>query len=376
MLFKKSLTIVLKKLNSPHIIPEFLNKNHFPSLDGWRAVAIILVIFGHSRFTTLETSLYNQFIFLLVYASLGVKIFFVLSGFLITSLLIKEFIKNEKINIKHFFIKRTLRIFPVLYLYILTIFILNYIYDLNLKIDYFLGPLLYISNFSIFEGTWITGHTWSLAVEEQFYLVWPFIFSFMTLKAWLFCTIILCSVPLLNIWWYYNPSYYQITLGPFLTNADSIFTGSLFAILSFQGFFNKEQKIWFNKIIILFAIFIILAIYYFISRGMLGKVLVPFGSITVNLLIVFLLLQSIINNKTIIYRFLNKGFMIKIGAISYSLYIWQQLFILPLNIYSGFSKWSIFPLNILLSFLMAYLSYNYFEKYFLNMKTKLTTNSI
>lgn len=373
-LIKKNL--IYSKLNSSYITPEFLNKNYFPSLDGWRAVAIILVVLGHSKFTTSETSLYNQFVSTFIYAALGVKIFFVLSGFLITSLLIKEFIKNKKVNFKFFFIKRTLRIFPVLYLYILTIFVLNNIYGLNLKSDYFLGPLLYINNFNIFESTWLTGHTWSLAVEEQFYIIWPFVFYFMSLKAWLFCIILLCAIPFLNVWWYYNPNYYQITLGPFLKEADAIFTGSLIAQLSFKGFFSKKQKLWTNKAVVPLSILIILTIYYFMSRGMLGIVLLPFGSTMVNFLIGFLLLQSILNSHTVIYRLLNQNFMIKIGIISYSLYIWQQLFIIPSKIYPGFSNWSAFPLNILFAFLMAYISYHYYERYFLKMKNKFIINPI
>lgn len=376
MLFKETRVTLLKKLNSSYVTPEFLDKNHFPSLDGWRAVAIILVVVGHSAFTVPKTSIYNQFVSTFIYASCGVRIFFVLSGFLITSLLIKEYIKHKKINIKHFFIKRTLRIFPVLYLYLLTLFIINYIYDLDLKLDYFLGPLLYVNNFNIFKETWLTGHTWSLAVEEQFYLIWPFIFFYLSSKAWKFCLAMILSIPFLNIWWHYNPTFQQIALRPFIANADAIFTGSLFAILSFKGFFNKNQKIWSNKLSISVTPFIVLTIYYFMSRGIFGKVLLPFGSITLNVFIVFLLLQSMLNSNTFIYRFLNRNFMVKIGLISYSLYIWQQLFIIPFNFYPNLKSWFIFPLNILFSFLMAYISYHFFEKYFLQMKSKFITNPI
>lgn len=139
-------------------MPDFLPHAYLPSLDGWRAVAIVMVVLGHAKLTVSSTSLYYKFAEIFIYAELGVRIFFVLSGFLITSLLIKEFITNGKINIKHFFIKRVLRIFPVLYLYLVVVFILNQIFDLGLISDHFIGPIFYINNFSFFSGTWLTGH--------------------------------------------------------------------------------------------------------------------------------------------------------------------------------------------------------------------------
>ncbi|RZL38593.1 MAG: acyltransferase, partial [Pedobacter sp.] len=97
------------QLNAEFSIPDFLHKNYLPSLDGWRAVAIILVILGHAKLTVSEGSFYYQFVETFIYAELGVRIFFVLSGFLITTLLIKEHINKGRINIKRFFIRRTLR---------------------------------------------------------------------------------------------------------------------------------------------------------------------------------------------------------------------------------------------------------------------------
>ena len=111
--------------------------------------------------------------------SLGVIIFFVLSGFLITTLCIKEKVITKDISLKNFYIRRLLRIFPVAYLFIIVIIILNYVFNLKISYINIIGTALYLMNFSSYfrkyHHTYFTGHFWSLSVEEQFYLFFPFI---------------------------------------------------------------------------------------------------------------------------------------------------------------------------------------------------------
>ncbi|KQN30873.1 hypothetical protein ASE92_19235 [Pedobacter sp. Leaf41] len=97
-------------------------------MDGWRAVAIMMVILGHFMLTLEPGSIIHTILKLTAIGGLGVKIFFVLSGFLITTLLIKEKIKYTRINLKKFFIRRVLRIIPVLYLYLIVIFFVNHFF--------------------------------------------------------------------------------------------------------------------------------------------------------------------------------------------------------------------------------------------------------
>lgn len=370
MTIRKEIYQINQKLNSPFSTPDFLDKTYLPSLDGWRAVAIIFVILGHAKLTVAPNSFYYNFAETIIYAELGVKIFFVLSGFLITTLLIKEYIKLGNINIKNFFIKRVLRIFPVLYLYLSVIFILNYFINLGLIIDNFIGPLLYLNNFSFFSGTWLTGHTWSLAVEEQFYLVWPFMFSLIKKKLWLFCLVMICVVPLLKILYYFKPDTYEATLAPFITNADAIFSGALIAILSFKNIFKTSQKIWNIKGLDLLFILIIFVCIFCVHRGIAGFIFYPASNTICNIMICFLILRTIINNQSLFYKFLNQKLLVHFGLISYSLYIWQQLFLIPTNMYDGKFTYLTFPLNIILAVVAAHLSYFLFERYFLNLKTQ------
>lgn len=221
------------------------------------------------------------------------------------------------------------------------------------------------------NNTWLTGHTWSLSIEEQFYVIWPFMLSFLKKKIWIFCLLIILSAPIFRVLWYLFDSYYT-GLGPFINGADAIFMGALLSVICFKGFIKTTSKYWSNHLIHLFAIALISFCYYFSHQGMFGKFLLPFGYISSDLGICYLMLATLINQKGLAVRFLNNWVMVKLGLISYSLYIWQQLFLLPLNYYPSILPRAIFPFNILISIVAACLSYYCYEKYFLKLKKRFT----
>lgn len=357
------------KLSNEDKSPDFLTSSYLPSLDGWRAVGVTMVLLGHAKLSRGVPSIIHKFLDRAVYAELGVQIFFVLSGFLITIILIKTKEKFKTVFLKAFYIKRALRILPVFYLYLIILLLLNLLIDLDLSWRSFLWPLLFVNNFNLFDTPWLTGHTWSLAVEEQFYLLWPLAFMLIPKKRWLFCLAIILAKVVLSVFWYVKPEFYNITLGPFLSRSDALLTGCLCAILCFKGFFNPQQKIWTKSHLFVIAATVIYLIYYCYNQRLLGILLIPFGDLISNTLIMFLIIQSVINRKTLLFKLLNLKFIKKIGVLSYSIYIWQQLFLVPKN-HSDVIFWNIFPYNILLVFLVAYFSYHYFEKHFLKIKDK------
>jgi peptidoglycan/LPS O-acetylase OafA/YrhL len=155
---------------------------HYPGLDSIRAIAVVLVLIWHLMPP-------GSFINSLSLGVLGVTIFFVLSGFLITKILLESKTHGQvsKISntaiLKNFYVRRTLRIFPIYYLSILLIVLYKSFIDSNLQFD-FLSSLTYTSNFYFYNtGHWhVASHFWTLAVEEQFYLVWPIIILFVDKK--------------------------------------------------------------------------------------------------------------------------------------------------------------------------------------------------
>lgn len=152
-------------------IPDVLNQKLYPSLNGLRAISIIMVIIHHYIFLYKGSSKYFYFL-----GPLGVDIFFVISGFLITTLCIREKIETGDLSLKNFYIRRVLRILPVAYLYIIVILILNYFVGFNVALINLLTAALFLTNISYFQRVkfdWMVAHFWSVSVEEQFYILFP-----------------------------------------------------------------------------------------------------------------------------------------------------------------------------------------------------------
>ena len=156
--------------------PSFLLKagsrfRHFPQLDGLRGSAVLIVVIGHTLVFRLGFG-YRWTHF----ALLGVLVFFVLSGFLITGLLCSEERRFNKISLKNFYLRRVLRILPAFSVFLLIVCVLIH---LNLVIDTpwtsIAVSMMFLKN--IFGSGITVAHLWSLSLEEQFYLAWPLIFS-------------------------------------------------------------------------------------------------------------------------------------------------------------------------------------------------------
>lgn len=140
-----------------------------PSLDGLRAIAILLVVWGHWAEVSFHSPIAGA------YASLGRRIFFVLSGFLITTLLTKEHGKSSTIGLRRFYVRRGYRILPAAIVFMTTVFV---IFWHELRWYHMAAAVLYVVNFD-FAHPWFLGHLWSISVQEQFYFVWPSV-----LKKW------------------------------------------------------------------------------------------------------------------------------------------------------------------------------------------------
>ena len=152
------------------------NRDYFTQLDGLRFLAVAAVMFAHSMVFTKLTQLN------LILASCGVNFFFVLSGFLISGLLLKSKVKDNLnknthwFSLKQFYARRTLRIFPIYYLVIIVAFVFN----LKPAREIIWWLVTYTSNIYWCKYGYMVdfGHLWSLAVEEQFYLFFPFVIFF------------------------------------------------------------------------------------------------------------------------------------------------------------------------------------------------------
>jgi peptidoglycan/LPS O-acetylase OafA/YrhL len=143
-------------------------RGRIPSLDGLRGICILLVLAAHVS----ETSNLPQLFFVGGLAPIGLVVFFVLSGFLITTVLMTEHSRAGRISLKNFYLRRFLRIFPVAYLYIAVIALLSFWGVIGLRPHDLTFAVSYLMDFH-HDRSWYLGHLWYLTVEEQFYLVWP-----------------------------------------------------------------------------------------------------------------------------------------------------------------------------------------------------------
>ncbi len=164
-----------------------LNQSYIPTLDGWRSIAILLVLVDHSGDFVLRplliaagvglASIDNSFELLKeLIGSAGVHIFFSLSGYLITRNLLTEESTRGSVSVKGFYVRRLFRIQPASVAVLLAVAVLGAVGVIPVNPLGWIGALLGFANLVASSQTWYTGHYWSLAVEEQFYLIWPMVF--------------------------------------------------------------------------------------------------------------------------------------------------------------------------------------------------------
>jgi len=363
-------------LNTANLkIPHAFSVPYIPQLDGLRGIAILLVIFSHIVLTTPLSKI--NFI-----GEYGVQIFFVLSGFLITSLLLKEKLKYGKVSLKNFYIRRVLRILPVAYLFLIVLVILNYIFRLDLSFLSFLTAALYIRNFHLnYIGNWFNGHFWTLSVEEQFYIIFPFLLVYSLQNYVRVSIIIILCIPLLIYLGFHNVSIFYtnylihkllfLLINLLQDGTAFILMGSLFSILMFRGVLPRVN-ITSNR-------------YLGILTLLLGLIIVSLsdhlGALYLGALMFAIMIASIIyitiNNTTdILSRLLNVKLLIKLGILSYSIYIWQQLFLYKQPWGNSFKFSNSLALNLPMLFITAYLSYNFFELKFLKLKNRFQYSSL
>ncbi len=202
-----------------------------PSLDGLRAISILMVLFSHATHTLNFPPWLIKRASTFIVGALGVRVFFVISGYLTTTLLLKEAKREGRISLSEFYQRRVFRILPVYFFYIFTVLLV--VGWLGLNAIY--APT-YLSAFAFMthlwgpwsSESWPLMHSWSLAIEEQFYLIWPAMLVFLGPgiggKIWVPSLILMA--PVLRFLFSDGPLIDQI----FLTQGDSIAFGGLLAL--------------------------------------------------------------------------------------------------------------------------------------------------
>jgi peptidoglycan/LPS O-acetylase OafA/YrhL len=288
-------------------------------------------------------------------AHLGVIVFFAISGFLITTLLLAEDARHGRVSLRLFYGRRALRIFPPLYLYLGVVALLGGAgYFTITNRDYWYS-VLYLVNY-LPERSWQIGHLWSLSVEEQFYLLWPFAFVALGARrsvwaAW--SMLLVAPLSRLLVLLYLRDSPYK-DAELFSNVADSLAAGCLLAILRVR----LERQNWYVRLLGPWPSVMLLAMVLCVNRfDGYGAVRVV-GATIVNVGLAVLIHRSVYHWQDRAGTLLQWRPLASVGVISYSLYLWQQLFV---NRYG--EHWiNRFPQNLVLSVIAAVTSYLLVEK--------------
>ena len=339
------------------------NTGRIPSLDGWRGLSILLVIIGHQIVDgggNLKSGLIGAILSKwFVWHIYGVQIFFVISGFLITYLLLNEYNTYSAISFKNFYIRRFFRIIPAYCFFLLVVFSLSGFFRHEvITAAIWFKAAFFLINFDFGGGCWTLGHIWSLSVEEQYYLFWPLIFSKTRLRGYI-PLMFVCAAPLFRMINYIRPGW--IGDNSFLVHADAIFWGALFAMFINSPVLPKFLK--YSWLIILMSVVLLVCQKNAVSHT--AYLTVPFARTFFSMAVIILIYKSL-QEGSVLYRIFNNPLLAFVGSISYSLYLWQQL-LYPGSIL-GESYITRFPINILLMFLLAFISSRVIEKPFLRFR--------
>jgi len=334
---------------------------HLPSLDGLRAISIALVLLGHLNGTR---HFFDADLGIGDYAHLGVVVFFVISGFLITSLLLLEYEENGSISLKLFYARRSIRIFPASYCFLACMFILSFAGVIHLHAADFWHSLTYTVNY-LPRPSWQIGHLWSLSVEEQFYLLWPLavVASKPRHAPWVAAAgIIVGPIARSAAWLFLRGTPYR-DLALFPVVADSLATGCLLAI----GREWLEKQGWYTRLFQPTASLLLVALVLLINRYSAYTIVSVIGGSIINICLAILVHRSVYHSGDPVGRVLNWKPVAFVGVLSYSLYIWQQPF---LDRYSA--AWvNEFPQNLGFAVLAALASYFLLEKPMLKLRHRL-----
>lgn len=341
-------------------------KNYISGISGLRALSIIMVLMSHWGY------FHPKGIFFIINnGAFGVNVFFVISGFLITTLLITEENHSGKISLRNFYIRRTLRIFPAFYFLLLFYFVLQLSHVITISVPSWITSLTYTKYFPIKNGNDnYTFHFWSLSIEEHFYLIWPFLFSYLPGARKKILIFLACVFPLLRMLFYKYDMFWPYGDYSIFYRGDGIVWGCIIAFYQndiVEFFKRKKVLIYLPFAILLFLLYIDRVNVESPSKLHLGYFNLPFGgsigtltSICIGLIIIITayfktLWSSLLNTKPLNY----------IGKLSYSLYLYQQIFLLHFK-FTMNNQLLVFTLFIT----MALFSYYIIELPFLKLKKK------
>lgn len=343
--------------------------NYRKDIDALRGLSIIAVVLYHSKLEINNKEIFSG-------GFLGVDIFFIITGYLITALLLKEFKANNTIEILNFYQRRIKRLIPTLVVVLSFATFLAFLILDPERLKAFSESIFasltftanayfhYFGNFYEWRGNLETPllHLWSLGIEEQFYILYPLflLFSLKYFKKYFLILIILGLTISLSFAEYASSSHKMFSFYMLPSRAWEILVGALIAYYIIEKKFHFEIKKFSADVIYLISFSVILICIFTFK---LEEIKHP-STITMLPLIAgsIIILIGENKNKSFFYNFFSNKFLIYFGKISYSLYLWHFLFFAIFR--NSFFEETVISviIVILISILFSIWSYNYIEK--------------
>ena len=340
---------------------------HYPAIDGLRGVFALAVLIAHINMIWLP------------HVHIVMDIFFTISAFLITVTLIKNIEKNQTIALLTFTKRRLLRLYPALIFCVVSYTLAAYFLVDNFQLiikDAFL-TLVYASNFSKLSNyvyPHFFGHTWSLAIEEHFYILWPSFLSLLLLNksAWKYVAHILFLIMLTSIFWRlylvsssaeWSRLYYASD-----TRIDAFVMGGLLAFMQQKINAAYEKSVLFKTLLIILSLCMLIALYFFDPKVTYYFI---WQQPLVLLLACALIFITTRNDKNPIERLFNLRFLQWLGIRCYGIYLWHWPMIWILLSTTELSKNTLLIIVVPFTLLMAWFSYKYIEEPILRRRPKM-----
>lgn len=325
---------------------------YMPAIDGLRAVAVLLV-FAHHALPWLH-----------IPGGIGVDVFFVISGWLITRILLKEYRRTGSIKLGRFYLKRFLRLYPALLLLVAAVLATWFLFGLSFGTvaDAALWSLTYLSNLALTFG-WSRvdplGHTWSLAMEEQFYLVWPVIL--IALLAMKLKTPVILGLLGVAI----GASFFALATTPEIPFSPLSRAGAL--LVGCAAAFIVEKRPMQSTALGYASALVVVGL---LAANFLNLIPYSVSMIGIILAVPLLLLHAAFG-QSLLTRALSARWLVYTGVISYGIYLWHYPILKALTASASLSGSVRGVVALALTYAAAAASYHFVEKRFNAVKDRV-----
>ncbi len=354
---------------------------YIPTLDGWRALAVFSVIAFHDKLRRIgpvsDSFLHN-------YGSLGVDLFFAISGILICSRLLDEEYANHEISLRDFYVRRFCRILPAAWLYLGVLATLGIAHVVRVGIAAWLSSIVFLGNYySVYvrsiEVSLYTNHFWSLAIEEHFYLILPGILVLFRARRIAVLASLVSAFLVYSLCIHANQGWLNFMGGNEAAmrtelRINALIFPALLAILLRRPGFNRFSERWLTPLYVIptlmaaFGALYYLAVKLHLSNSGLIQLISNFA-------FPFLIISTLMHPGSYISRLLEIAPLRHLGKISYSIYLWQQLFFIGQHTDFGatwpFSLLQSYPWSMCAVLLIANASFYLVERPFIRLGHRL-----